>query len=129
MWTGLHKEFLKLQTILALLIALYQSSDEGLTFEMSASEFPYRGQLTLTTQLKKNHAVPLHHSFLRNYSSCFVTKIYFSDVTHKASRTLARVSQKPTSFWNKFSLETVCGYLDLSSTFTSPLLNKKDINI
>ena len=66
MWTGLHKEFLMLQTILALLVALYQSSDEGLTFEMSASEFPYRGQLTLTTQLKKNHAAPLHHSFLRN---------------------------------------------------------------
>ena len=72
MWTGLHKEFLMLQTILALLVALYQSSDEGLTFEMSASEFPYRGQLTLTTQLEKNYAVPLHHNFLRNLPTIFI---------------------------------------------------------
>ena len=55
----------------------WSRSDEGLTLETSASESPYVGQFTLSTQLiKPNYLVILrptqHHNFFRNLPPLFV---------------------------------------------------------
>ena len=88
---------------MALLLALRQSWN--VSFRISLQRPTHTNNSD-----EKNYAVPLHHSFLRNLPTIFIMfcdKNLFSDVTHKASRTLARLSQKPTSFWDKYSLETI----------------------
>ena len=94
---------------------------------MSASEFPYRGQLTLTTQMKKIMLYPCITVSWETYplhSSCFVTKIYLVMLPTKP--------QGPWPGWVKsqplFETNIALKQSDLSSTSTSPLFSEKDIN-